>query len=209
MSGFHLCPLNHAARGLVRGKYLAQDKQRIPIGQRAQQLLDSTGVSLAEVKWFCDNFSGGEKSFKIGNKTCYIRSGPEPPVDLMSSLIFHLAAALEGESFMLIVNREANPFEVIRCNLYSPAHKNSKADHELAFYIYRDFGKMELEFIRSKGRGGKLMAALYNLARSHNLERIEFTVVYNNIAAQNFYFHIDAGHPIDANNWVLPVPRKK
>lgn len=165
MSGFHLCPLDPAVRGFIREKYLAQNKKRIPIGQRAAQLLESTLVSFSEVKWFCEYFSGGEKSFKIGNKTCYILSWPEPPVDLMSSLIFHLATALEGGSFLLIVNREIHPFKVISCNLFSPAEKDPKAKHELTFYIYPDFVKMELEYIESKGRGGKLMAALYNLAR--------------------------------------------
>jgi len=77
----------------------------------------------------------------------------------------------------------------------------------LTFHINQDKNELRLLGIRSdkKGLGGKALLALYNLARSAEINFITYFVTPGNIDALRFYFQMDFGKPADSTccDWVV------
>jgi len=209
--GFCLSP--YVARNVFKGAPGLFTK-RTPISERAAQAYKK--AVLPNVDWkLCR-----KDIFRIGTSTVkFLNESRNVEAHIIPTVISHLVPIFENKNIdVLIKDIEGYP-PIFSIHAYGVG---SMSDEERFSWDLGKYPSASLNFCVSSsdkrihlnvlvslysGFGGKMITALYNIAKDLRFRKISFEANPKNKAACRFYFHMDFGRPVEEvlNQWEVDV----
>jgi len=188
--------------------------KRMPISERAAQAYKK--AVLPNVDWkLCR-----KDSFKIGTSTVrFLNESGNVEAHVIPTVISHLVPIFENKDIDVLIKDIDKYPPIFSIHAYEVGsmsdEKHFSLDPDkyplasLNFCVSGSDKRIYLNVIVSQchGFGGKMVTALYNIAKDLRFRKISFEANPKNQAACRFYFHMDFGRPVKKilNQWEVDV----
>ena len=211
--GFYMFPLDPKVKNIFIGSEAGLLKKRIPISIRARS--NCKNIEIHHLDW--QNNNG--RSFKLGDNLISLKISNKVDKNIISTLLLHVTQIFEGVHLNIgVLGKRDKDEDHISIKL-SDLEVQCVGDYNAhEYYLGRmDFGishsdhRIDMRWINSRQReiGGKMLVALYKIAKDLEIKSIFFYP--DNTLAKQFYYHMDFGnndYEVDhrkANDWKVDV----
>jgi len=192
--GFYMCPLDPKVKNIFIGSEAGLLKKRIPISIRAK-LNYPKSPRIQNKDWQ----NKGKPDFKLRGNTISFDRNNEVNENIINTSLYHLIPIFKDNNLRFDVFGKINRPEIrITLSIKESLTKGCKHAHEnyigrLVYAISHSDNRIDLEWIGSRklGNGGKMLIALYNIAKDLKIKNIFFYP--DNRAAKQFYYRMDFG----------------
>jgi len=194
--GFYMCPLDPKVKNIFIGNEAMLLKKRIPISVRAKS--GPRPCSIPNKDW--KNISKCE--FKYRRNSILLKISNKVDNNIIPTSLSRISPIFKNDNshFKVNVCGKANRSKIhitlsVKESLCTSDH-NARENYSpiLVFEISHSDHRIDLEWIKSQqdGTGGKMLVALYNIAKDLRIKNIFFYP--DTRLAMQFYYHMDFGN---------------
>jgi hypothetical protein len=208
-----MCPLSPEAKSIFIGNEAGLLKKRMPISVRARSSYNNKNKFKDKYKIPNIDLQNNDIcKLKLGNDSILMQMSNKVDKNIINISFLHIIPIFEGKNmhFNFIGKSDRSEIHVtqfIRESRCTGDHYDPKNNLPLlGFSIYHSGDKMNLGWIVSRGggSGGKMLEAVYNIAKDLGIKRIFFFP--DKISAARFYYHMDFGcKEFDSDYWNVDV----
>ncbi len=201
--GLHMCPLEPRVQKLFGSSTKKLSNRRIPIAERARLAYENRAISYDAALHYSEmeRFLIGTNEFEIFNQSKFVDNrfialAISHFGSVFKNTLIHILAEDKDDSPIMAVKAFRTDLIGRRNNFIIEYLKGAPLG-TIEFRLFESRrGITMADFVSNvEGHGGKMLVALYNLAKDLEIKKMHFDVDVDDTNAAQFYFHMDFGRP--------------